>query len=81
MAAWSRTVPSTHSAYNVADSHRGRSPSRLRKVGTLAVADRAHEDALVLHHPVLLESDEAVAAVAEALEKLHAHAECLREKA
>jgi dTDP-4-amino-4,6-dideoxygalactose transaminase len=59
--------------------HRGRSPSRLRKVGALPHSDRAHDDALVLHHPVLLEEDVAIREVVEALQKIHAHAGRLRD--
>lgn len=59
--------------------HRGRSPSRFRRGGELKEADRAHEDALVLHHPVLLGSDAEIVQVAEALRKIHAHAAALRD--
>jgi dTDP-4-amino-4,6-dideoxygalactose transaminase len=61
--------------------HRGRSPSRFRKAGTLAEADRAHDDALVLHHPVLLGSDAELAQVGEALQKIHTHAAALQDQA
>ncbi|OAI40308.1 hypothetical protein AYO40_04870 [Planctomycetaceae bacterium SCGC AG-212-D15] len=61
--------------------HCGRSPSRFRQVGELLEADRAHTNTLVLHHPVLLGSEAEVAQVAEALRKMQAHAEALRELA
>lgn len=61
--------------------HRGRSPSRFRRGGDLAEADRAHDDTLVLHHPVLLGTDADIAQVAEALHKIHAHATELRDQA
>ena len=50
--------------------HVGRSPDRFRRVGSLAEADRAHVGAVVLHHPVLLGSDEEVEQVAEAAAKV-----------
>lgn len=55
--------------------HAGRSRGRYRAGGELGEADRAHREAVVLHHPVLLEEDEAVAAVAAAVRKVHAHRE------
>jgi dTDP-4-amino-4,6-dideoxygalactose transaminase len=61
--------------------HRGRSPTRFRKAGALAEADRAHDDALVLHHPVLLGSDAELAQVGEALQKIHAHVAALQDQA
>lgn len=61
--------------------HRGRSPSRFRKGTELREAERAHEDTLVLHHPVLLGSDADVGQVAESLQKIHTHAEALRDQA
>jgi dTDP-4-amino-4,6-dideoxygalactose transaminase len=54
--------------------HVGRSPGRLRRASTLTEAERAGAGAVVLHHPVLLGSDEDVEQVALALEKVHAHA-------
>ena len=47
--------------------HVGRSPDRFRRVGSLAEAERAHAGCVVLHHPVLLGSDEEVGQVAEAV--------------
>jgi dTDP-4-amino-4,6-dideoxygalactose transaminase len=61
--------------------HQGRSPTRYRKSGDLAEAVRAHDDCLILHHPVLLGSDADVAQVAGALRKIHEHAEALRDQA
>jgi dTDP-4-amino-4,6-dideoxygalactose transaminase len=54
--------------------HAGRSPSRLRRAGPLDEAERAGVNAVVLHHPVLLGSDEDVEQVAVALTKIRAHA-------
>lgn len=55
--------------------HAGRSASRFRSGGPLAEATRATEDALVLHHPVLLEGDAALDEVVAALAKVRAHAD------
>ncbi len=54
--------------------HVGRSPERFRRVGSLAEAERAHAGCVVLHHPILLGSDEEVGQVAEAVRKVHRHA-------
>src|SRR5205823_2460016 len=58
--------------------HVGRSPGRFRSAGPLTVAARAHEAALVLHHPVLLGGDEEIEQVRRAVEKVRVHAERLR---
>jgi dTDP-4-amino-4,6-dideoxygalactose transaminase len=58
--------------------HAGRSTSRWRAGGPLDEVERAHRGMLILHHPVLLSSDEDVTQVAEALWRIHAHAERLR---
>ena len=57
--------------------HVGRSPKRFRRGSSLSEAQRAHEGAVVLHHPVLLESEEVVAQVARAVARVHAHREKL----
>ena len=57
--------------------HVGRSPERFRRVESLAEAERAHAGAVVLHHPVLLGSDEEVEQVAAAVRKVHRWAERL----
>ena len=54
--------------------HVGRSPSRLRRAGPLAEAERAGAGAVVLNHPVLLGSDDDLEQVAVAVEKAQAHA-------
>jgi dTDP-4-amino-4,6-dideoxygalactose transaminase len=58
--------------------HAGRSPSRWRSAGPLPEADRAGAGAVVLHHPVLLGSHAEVDQVADAIRRIHAHAEQLR---
>jgi dTDP-4-amino-4,6-dideoxygalactose transaminase len=58
--------------------HVERSPNRWRGPGPLTQAERAHEGAIVLHHPVLLDSDEDLMQVVWAVEKIHGHAEQLR---
>ena len=50
--------------------HVGRSPERFRRVESLAEAERAHAGAVVLHHPILLGSDEEVEQVAAAVRKV-----------
>ncbi|HEY7329098.1 MAG TPA: aminotransferase class V-fold PLP-dependent enzyme [Gemmataceae bacterium] len=58
--------------------HVGRSPSRWRSPGPLPQAERAHEEAIVLHHPILLGSDDELIEIVRAVEKIHRHAERLR---
>lgn len=48
--------------------HVGRTPSRFRAGSALATADRAHEQVVALHHPVLLGDGETIAKVAQTLE-------------
>ena len=50
--------------------HRCRSARRFRKVGDLRVSTLADENMLVLHHPVLLEGEEALEQVVFCVEKL-----------
>jgi dTDP-4-amino-4,6-dideoxygalactose transaminase len=57
--------------------HVGRSPSRFRRAGSLAEAERAHQGALVLHHPLLLGEPDALEEAVVALGKLHSHRERL----
>jgi dTDP-4-amino-4,6-dideoxygalactose transaminase len=54
--------------------HVGRSPSRWRGAGPLTEAERAHAGIVVLHHPILLGSEEDVEQIAVAVEKVRAHA-------
>jgi perosamine synthetase len=54
--------------------HVGRSPARYRKHGTLSEAERAHQECLVLHHPILLEAEESLRQIAVAIRKVHQHA-------
>jgi dTDP-4-amino-4,6-dideoxygalactose transaminase len=54
--------------------HAGRSPSRYGAAGALVEAERAHRGCVVLHHPVLLEGDEAIDQVGQALRRIHAFA-------
>ncbi len=58
--------------------HVERSPNRWRSPTPLTQAERAHEGAIVLHHPILLGSDEDLLQVVKAVEKIHAHAERLQ---
>jgi perosamine synthetase len=58
--------------------HVGRAPGRFRQAGPLANAERAHNSVVILHHPVLLESNEGVGEVAHAVRKIYANAERLK---
>jgi perosamine synthetase len=58
--------------------HVERSPSRWHGVGPLTQAERAHHGAIVLHHPVLLGSDDDLRQVVQAVTKIYAHTERLR---
>lgn len=53
--------------------HVGRSAKRFRCGGPLTQADRAHAQALVLHHPVLLGTAADLQQIPAAFVKLHAH--------
>lgn len=55
--------------------HIGRSPNRFRAGGELKEATRAHYGSVILHHPVLLGSEEDVSEVARAIRKVQAWAE------
>jgi perosamine synthetase len=57
--------------------HVGRSPSRFRQVGDLAEASKAHEAALVLHHPVLLGGPADIQNVVSGASKILAYAQQL----
>jgi dTDP-4-amino-4,6-dideoxygalactose transaminase len=57
--------------------HVGRSPKRFRAVGALTEAERAHGSAVVLHHPVLLGTEEELGQVVAAIRKIRAHADRL----
>ncbi len=50
--------------------HVGRSPRRYRAGGPLTEAERAHASTIVLHHPVLLGSDEQLVQVFQAVRKV-----------
>jgi dTDP-4-amino-4,6-dideoxygalactose transaminase len=58
--------------------HVGRSSSRWRAAGPLTNAEQAHLGTLILHHPVLLGTEEEVRQVGQALRRALAHAEELR---
>ncbi len=58
--------------------HVRRSPTRFRGAGDLTEAERAHRETVVLHHPVLLGSDEEVDQVARAVQKIRVSVERLR---
>jgi dTDP-4-amino-4,6-dideoxygalactose transaminase len=58
--------------------HQIHARSRFRTPNNLKTAEQADSDALVLHHPVLLEGLEAIAQAAAAISRVAAHAEQLR---
>jgi dTDP-4-amino-4,6-dideoxygalactose transaminase len=60
--------------------HVSRSPSRWQSAGPLPEAANAHENMLVLHHPVLLQNESAMNSIAHAFEKVQSHAEKVRKK-
>jgi perosamine synthetase len=61
--------------------HVGRSPSRFRAVGDLTEAGKAHEAAIVLHHPILLGEPGDIDEIVQAAQKIQAHVELLLGKA
>lgn len=60
--------------------HVSRSPSRWKSAGPLPEAANAHENMLVLHHPVLLQNESALTALVHAFEKVQSHAGMVRKK-
>jgi dTDP-4-amino-4,6-dideoxygalactose transaminase len=58
--------------------HIGRSPRRFRSAGDLTETVRAHEGAVVLHHPVLSGTPGDVAEVGQAVSKIYTNADRLR---
>ena len=58
-------------------AHVGRSPRRFRRGSDLTEAERAHRGALVLHHPVLLGTEEDLDQVVRAWRKVQRHAPAL----
>lgn len=53
--------------------HVGRSPSRFRRVGSLAEAEKAHASTLILHHPILLGEAPEVRQIAVGFAKVWTH--------
>jgi dTDP-4-amino-4,6-dideoxygalactose transaminase len=58
-------------------SHVTRSPKRFRQGSTLSEADRASSGCVMLHHPILLETPQAMRELATAWRRIHAHAKAL----
>jgi hypothetical protein len=50
--------------------HIGRAAARFRRGGDLDEAKRAHEGVVILHHPVLLETQDDIEAVVGAVRKI-----------
>lgn len=59
--------------------HMGRSPSRFRAAGELVIAEYAHHNTVLLHHPALLGSEREINEIAAAVEKVYANAGRLRD--
>lgn len=60
-----------------AASHVTRSPKRFRQGSTLSEADRASRGCVNLHHPILLETPQAMREFATAWRRIRAHANAL----
>ena len=58
--------------------HVGRSPRRWRAAGPLPQAERAHQATVVLHHPILLGTDDDMEQIATAITKIYACADRLQ---
>lgn len=59
--------------------HVSRSPSRWKSMGPLPESANAHENMLVLHHPVLLQNETAMNSIAHAFVKVQSYAEKVRK--
>lgn len=57
--------------------HRGRSPSRFRAIDDLPNATQLHDSCVVLHHPVLLQGEDAAKRVAAAIVRTYRNAEAI----
>jgi perosamine synthetase len=53
--------------------HRHRSPSRWKAAGPLPNADILHDCMLVVHHPVLLQGEEAIFKIIQAMDRIQKH--------
>jgi perosamine synthetase len=62
-----------------APAHVARSPKRYRQGSALAEAERAGQGCVQLHHPLLLESADAVRDLAEAWRRIHAHRKAIAQ--
>ena len=60
-----------------AAAQHARSPKRYRQGSSLQEAERAHHGCVQLHHPILLETPEAMRQLAEAWRQIHRHAALL----
>ena len=59
--------------------HLCRSSRRFRKAGELAVATIADANMLTLHHPALLEGDEAIDQIGRAVKRIRAWADSIKK--
>ena len=60
-----------------APAHQTRSPKRFRQGSALNEADRAGRGCVMLHHPLLLETEDKVCQLAQAWRSIHEHAQAL----
>jgi dTDP-4-amino-4,6-dideoxygalactose transaminase len=60
--------------------HVGRSAGRFLAASDLKEAERAHHGAVLLHHPILLQSQAVMAEIAQAVRKIYANADRLRSQ-
>jgi perosamine synthetase len=57
--------------------HKSHGRNRFTTLGDLPEADRADDNVLVLHHPVLLESDDTLDQIRQAVDRVTTHAEAI----
>ena len=60
--------------------HRTHARSRYRAAGSLTNAEVTEHDILTLHHPVLLGNDDDLGQIVTAVQRIHRHAEALRQQ-
>jgi len=60
-------------------NHRIHASRRFRAVGDLPVASRIDDEMVTLHHPILLEAEEAMDEIAKAIRRIARHAAAIRD--
>ncbi|MSQ96421.1 MAG: aminotransferase class V-fold PLP-dependent enzyme [Gemmataceae bacterium] len=61
-----------------AAAHVTRSPKRFRQGSALAEAANAHANCIQVHHPILLETPDALRELAQGWRRIHEHADAIR---